>query len=136
MALKSRPSIATVLQVGRFGIVGVAATLTHVAALTLFVELGLLFPKAANIVAFFPAFALSYHFHNKWTFRCSNEQKISLKVLRFFTLSVCGLAINSLGVYLVVDVTHLEYYYSFPIILFFTPLFVFVVSKKYVFVDY
>ena len=75
------------LQVVRFGIVGVAATLTHAGvALLAHAALGLP-PLRANVMGFLVAFAVSYGGHYHWTFRSGLPHRTSLP--RFLLVSAC-----------------------------------------------
>lgn len=124
------------LQICRFGIVGIAATLIHVTVFTALVHFNFFQPLVSNIIAFFPAFTLSFHSHYRWTFRCDPNAERSHRIwvlLKFLGVALLGLAFNSLWVYLVVDVFEVEYYYTNLFIVFVTPAILFVLNKLIVF---
>ena len=73
-------------QLGRFAIVGLAATLTHVAVA--------LSPLQANLAGFIVAVALSFQGHLRVTFQVKAPQQYHL--YRFVVLSLASLAISSL----------------------------------------
>jgi len=124
------------LQVCRFGVVGLAATLIHVTVFTALVHFRVFQPLLSNIVAFFPAFVLSFQSHYRWTFRCDpNAERLhrAWVLVKFLGVALLGLAFNSLWVYLVVDVFQVEYYYTNLFIIFVTPGILFILNKFMVF---
>jgi len=93
-----------VRRLATFGMVGIAAALTHfavAASLLRFVPAG---PGTgpvllANACGFVVAFFVSYHGQRRWTFRSSRPHGQSLP--RYLAVSVTGLAINEAVVALV-----------------------------------
>lgn len=69
----------------RFGLVGLAATVVHMAFAWHLVAHEGLRPLAANAIAFAVAFAISFTGHHVWTFRRSTHAGRAL--LRFFAVS-------------------------------------------------
>lgn len=123
-------------QIGRFGLVGALATLTHVSLFTGLVKAGLASPLTANCLAFVPAFTLSFYGHFAWTFRCTHlklKRQIVIALVKFLVAALIGLALNSLWVYLVTDVLRVEYYYTNLFFVFVTPGFLFAFNKFIVF---
>ena len=81
-------------QLARFAIVGVAATMTHVAVALLATYQFALPPLQANLAGFALAVGVSFQGHLRVTFRVKNPQRYHL--YRFLVLSVTTLAISSL----------------------------------------
>ncbi|WP_237272742.1 GtrA family protein [Sulfitobacter sp. M220] len=81
-------------QLGRFAIVGLAATLTHVAVALLTTYQFALSPLQANLAGFIVAVALSFQGHLRVTFQVKAPQQYHL--YRFVVLSLASLAISSL----------------------------------------
>lgn len=81
-------------QCGRFAIVGMAATLTHVGIALLTTYLFVLSPLQANLAGFILAVGVSFQGHLRVTFRVQNPQWRHL--YRFIVLSVTSLAVSSL----------------------------------------
>lgn len=81
-------------QLARFAVVGVIATLTHVAVALLATYQFALPPLQANLAGFIVAVGVSFQGHLRVTFRVRNPQRYHL--YRFMVLSVTSLAISSL----------------------------------------
>ena len=91
---------ALVLQMLRFGAVGIGATLTHLAtAWATHHGLGLS-AFAANLAGFLVAFCVSYFGHFYWSFRLKEGHGRSLG--RFLVVAVTGYALSNVVVWLVV----------------------------------
>ena len=78
----------------RFGLVGMAATLTHAGVVTLLIETTALDPRIANAIAFGIAFMVSFNGHFHWTF--PREAPARQAMRRFFLIALLGLAMNTL----------------------------------------
>ena len=89
-----RPGPVWLGQLGRFAVVGVAATLTHVGVALLATYLFGLPPLQANLAGFIIAVGLSFQGHLRVTFRVKDPQWWHL--CRFIVLSVTSLAVSSL----------------------------------------
>jgi putative flippase GtrA len=101
--------IPVLLQIGCYGLVGLAATLVHIsAALTLF-SLGHLPLLWANFLAFLTAFGVSYWGNWKWTFTGSARHSDALP--KFFCLSLVGFLLNQALIY----VTAIRWQWSFTV---------------------
>ena len=79
-------------QLWRFGIVGIAATLTHILVAIGFVELAGLPVLMANFLAFAAALCVSYGGNHRWTFERSGAHRRHLP--RFVAVATGGLALN------------------------------------------
>jgi len=101
-----------IAQVLRFGVVGLSATLIHVAVFLLltgvqFSEGSRLDPQVANLLAWMSAFVVSFLGHYHWTFaglQDPGSRSTYQTLLRFLVVSLLGLGLNSGLVLLVVDV--------------------------------
>ena len=93
-----RPSIQRLASEGlitlRFGIVGIAATLTHAAVVTLLIETTALDPRLANAIAFYVAFLVSFNGHFHWTF--PKEAPVRQALWRFLLIALIGFGMNTL----------------------------------------
>ena len=80
------------LRIVRFGIVGVAATLTHVGVAQLSHVLLSQPPLLANVIGFLVAFAVSYGGHYHWTFESDLPHRRSLP--RFLLVSLSAFIVS------------------------------------------
>lgn len=84
----SNPLLREVFQIIRFGVIGGAATLFHL-AVALGLHLGLdVPPQIANLVAFSAALAVSFLGHHNWSFRSRRSHATTLP--RFLVAAGCG----------------------------------------------
>ena len=118
-------------QVLRFAIVGVAATLTHVAIVLLLVEGGLARPFWANFVAFATAVFVTYFGNHAWTFRLSGGHARHFP--RFLPVALAGLALNQGIVYLIVRVLAWDYRISLALVVTVVPAITFVLNRQWAF---
>ncbi|MEM7529049.1 MAG: GtrA family protein [Pseudomonadota bacterium] len=79
-------------RVVRFGIVGVAATITHATGVFAFVELGGLAPSVANPVAFAIAVPVSYFGHYFFTYGSQHDHGET--VFRFLAVTCSSFGIS------------------------------------------
>ncbi|WP_090936053.1 GtrA family protein [Azotobacter beijerinckii] len=80
--------------VGRFAVVGIAATLAHMLIAWILTELMRLPPLLANLMAFLTAFAVSFTGHYYWTFRRVGSLQRAIK--RLFLISLSAFFVNTL----------------------------------------
>lgn len=78
---------------GRFGIVGGAATLSHMSIVWLLITVGNTPVLAANLAAFLCAFFVSFAGHYKWTFCAPGNPRRA--ILRFLLIASAGFAANN-----------------------------------------
>lgn len=78
---------------GRFGIVGGAATLSHMSVVWLLIAAADIPVLAANFLAFLCAFFISFAGHYRWTFRAPGNARRAIK--RFFLIAGTGFAANN-----------------------------------------
>jgi putative flippase GtrA len=125
------------LQFVKFGSVGILATATHVLVFTLLVELAGVAPMLANFLAFCVALLVSFFGHFHWTFDAKSwavstrQQRTAF--LRFLCVAFLGFGLNSLAVYLVVDLAGWPPLYATPIMVFAVPPILFATSKLWAF---
>jgi putative flippase GtrA len=118
-------------EVLRFGAVGIAATLTHVAIVLVLVEGGLARPFSANVVAFAAAVFVTYFGNHAWTFRLAGGHARHFP--RFLPVALSGLALNQAIVYLIVDVLAWDYRISLALVVTVVPAITFVLNRQWAF---
>lgn len=120
-----------VWQIGRFGLVGIAATITHYAVLTGLVEL-LEWPAAvATGAAFLVALNVTYLGQAAWVFPGSERSRG--QTIRFIATAVGGLVLNVAIMALLADVAGWPYQAAFAVAVVTVPALTFVVNKLWVF---
>lgn len=77
-------------EIVRFGCVGVAAMLVHLAVVSVLVPLGMP-PLAANVPGFFIAFQVSFFGHRHWTF---GAKAGTGQYPRMLAVSICAFLVN------------------------------------------
>jgi putative flippase GtrA len=120
----------------KFGIVGIAATVTHVIAFFLWIEVAEMRPLGANIAAFCVAVTVGFTGHFYWTFRphgAQDSKPWKAGLVKFAVVSLSGLALYSLAVYIVVNVLALPYLYAVVLMLVVVPPCTFILSKFWAF---
>lgn len=124
------------LQYARFGVVGLAATGVHVVLFATLIEARLAAPLLANAFAFCLALLISFAGHFWLTFpaeRRRSRRRGLDALFRFAIVALLGLALNSLTVYLIVDLLEMSYRYAMVPMISVVPLAVFVLSKFWAF---
>jgi putative flippase GtrA len=130
---------ALAIQYAKFGSIGLLALATHVAIFAGLIEIFVIAPLTANILAFCVAVLVSFFGHFHWTFRAETRdpafpaQGPRLAFARFVVVALLGLALNSLAVFLVVDIGGLPYQYAIPPMVFVVPPTVFAIAKLWAF---
>ncbi len=81
------------LTASRFAIVGAVATVIHMTIVWVLASVYGMQVFVANLVAFGCAFAFSFAGHHWWTFRTTGS--VRRRLVRFFLISVAGLAASS-----------------------------------------
>jgi putative flippase GtrA len=120
------------IEIVRFGIVGIAASLTHFISVYLIVSgLGIR-PIIANIFAFMIAFGVSYTGHSLWTFRHKKHEH-NKTIARFLGVALFSFALNEGGYYLLLEFSQLDYLISLLIVLIIVPIVTFILSKYWAF---
>ncbi len=121
------------LQYGRFVAVGLGATIVHVLVYASTIELLDLPPLLANTLGFAAGVNLSFVGHRRWTFRREAPAAGQGSLLRFWTVALLGLAVNTAFVQLVTGTLMLRYVWSIPLIAGVTPLLTFTLSRSWAF---
>lgn len=120
----------------KFGVVGGLATAVHLVLFVLCIELAGMAPFWANLPAFAVAVLVGFLGHFLWTFRRRDGGGTGLwwgALGKFAVTAALGLAMNSLIVYAVVDVSGFAYGYAALLMATATPAAVFVISKFWAF---
>jgi len=111
--------------------VGVAATMTHVAvALTLHEGVGLT-ALTANFLAFATAVMVSYLGNHRWTF--SRQGQHDRYLPRFVIVALTSMILNQLIVYGLVDLGRWSYRMALMVVVFAVPLITFTLNRLWVF---
>lgn len=119
-------------QLFRFGIVGVSAGAVHFSVVVFFVEMSLLKPLFANIIAFMIAFQVSYSGHRYWTFRGTvTDHRVAFPKL--FLVSTLTFFANESLFYVFMSYFQLPYQVALLIVLTILPITTFALSKFWVF---
>jgi putative flippase GtrA len=118
-------------QLVRFGIVGMAATLTHTGVFWLLWGPLALYHAPANILAFLVAFEVSFWGHRRWSFAAGTRRRGTR--WRLFAVALLGLGLNMAWGWVAFDLMHagLPAFVALQIGL--TPAIVFVLSRLWVF---
>lgn len=127
-----------IAQAIRFGLVGGVATLVHVAMFSGLIELSGMAPLLANLAAFCTAVGVSFLGHYHWTFADKamfhrKVPRVGRAMRRFLIVSLIGLALNSLVVYVVTDLLALSYWYAVVLMVTAVPGVVFLLSRFWAF---
>ena len=115
----------------RFGLVGVAATLLHVALVLALVERVAAPLYLANGLAFCAALALSYLGNHAWTFRASGRHEVHFP--RFVAVALAGLALNQGIMALAVEGLGLDYRIGLMLVVTLVPLLSFLGNRAWAF---
>ena len=131
-------SIRLIFQYTKFGTVGALATLVHIVMFVTLIETFGVWELFANFIAYCAAVGVSFIGHSYWTFKEPSrnaKQRLTKQnaFIRFWLVSLSGLIINTTIVFLVTEIWHASYYYAIALMVTVTPLFVFSVSKTWVF---
>ena len=124
---------ALALQYGRYALVGLAATVAHVATYVAGIELWALSPLMANAFGFALGVHVSFLGHRRWTFGSVALNRPGRSLVRFALIAMAGLALNSLFVQLVTGPLRLHHGWAIPLIVGVTPLAAFALSRAWAF---
>ena len=95
-------------QILKFGVVGVIATIIDFAVLYLLTDFIHINYLISSIISFTVSVIVNYILSIKWVFEVNHKQTKKDFII-FVVLSVIGLGINSLIMYLMVDKLHIYY---------------------------
>ena len=128
------PSGAAILQFIRFGLVGVFVTLVNFGVYWAGVKWFGLDPNLTWAIGFVVAFVIGYQLQSKWSFAGhGGERKALVHGSRYLAVALVGFAVNSLWVWLCVRWLGLPTWSPLPLVLFVTPLLVFLMNRIWVF---
>ena len=124
---------AMIAQLARFVISGALVTALGVGVYAIVALVLRWNPQVGNFLAYVVAVATGYVMHSRWSFRDHGGERDRRTQLRFLTVSVASLGLNSFWVWLFY--THLEWGRAAPIVpmLFVTPVVTFVLNRQWVF---
>ena len=123
------------VQITRFGLVGVLATVVHATIFSVLVGTGSMPSALANLMGFLGAFIFSFLGHSRFTFQTSGVGRAGTLhyFWRFMLVSLAGLGLNALIVYLVIEMVGLHYMVATAGIMLITPGLTFILAKFYAF---
>lgn len=121
------------LEMVRFGFVGLAATAIHTAMLLFLVEKTGVAPVLASIPAFLTALAISFLLNHHWTFMA--EGTYGRYLSRYAIVSVAGLSLNIVIMYGAVSLLHLSYLLGLALVIVLVPAFSFIFQRYWTFSD-
>lgn len=119
------------LQMVKFGFVGLAATAVHVAMLFLLVEQLGVEPVLASVPAFLTALVISFLANHHWTF--SAKGTYGHYFSRFATVSAAGMIVNVAIMYITVSLMHLSYVAGLMAVVILVPLVSFFLQRYWTF---
>lgn len=122
---------APILQIMRFGIIGVTAAIVHFNTVVMLVQEFHYAPLIANIAGFLISFQVSYWGHRNWTFH-DTVITHSDAYPRLAMVQITNFAINEYLYYIFLSM-HLPYQLALVIVIAVMPIFTFVTSKWWVF---
>lgn len=133
-----RPALAELLaseafrQLLRFVVGGMAVTLFSAAIYASVVWLGV-YALAANVISHGCGMAAGYAVHSRWSFKADTEDGERAMIVRFLIASAFAFLLNSLWVWLAVDVLRFHPLSPLPAMVVLTPLMSFALNRYWVF---
>jgi putative flippase GtrA len=125
---------ALVLQLVRYGVVGVGVTLFQTAIFNLLLGAGHQRPAVAITLATGLAMALGYTIHSRFTFQGHGSRDSAARTsVRFVAANMIGFAVNSLWLWLIATILHLSPHWTSVPMFFATPVLLFWLNRKWVF---
>lgn len=129
------------LQIMRYGVVGMGVTLAQAAVYWSLATLLLWHSQIANFVGYLVAVTSGYVLHGKVTFKDAGHNTgaaqgaagHAARGFRFVIVSLLSLALNALWVWLCVSRAHWPTWTPIPAMIFVTPAVVFVLNRQWVF---
>ncbi len=122
---------AQILQIMRFGLIGVTAAVVHFNTVVMLVQEFQYAPLIANVAGFLIAFQVSYWGHRNWTFS-DTAMSHSDAYPRLMLVQITNFAINEYLYYIFLSL-HLPYQLALIIVIAIMPIFTFITSKWWVF---
>ena len=125
---------AVVAQIFRYGVSGGAAALLYSGIYWVLASGLAVKPLIANAVAWLASLVSSYALHSRWSFREQVRDPGSRQaMIRFLCLNFAGLALNSLWVWLLVNVMKFDVRVPLIPVLLVTPWFMFYACRRWAF---
>jgi putative flippase GtrA len=119
------------MQMVRFGLVGLAATAIHAVMLLFLVEVVGMGPVLASVPAFLTALAISFLVNHHWTFVA--EGAYGRYFSRYAVVSAAGLILNVAIMYGTVTLMHKPYVAGLGMVIVLVPLFSFLLQRYWTF---
>lgn len=127
-------SADTAVKFLKFGVVGFSGMLVDFGLTYLCKEKLRIQKYVANAIGFTSAASSNYIFNRLWTFNSHNPD-IALEYGRFLGISLIGLLINTLVIYLLVSKTKTNFYLAKLVAIVIVTIWNFVVNLNYTFVN-
>jgi putative flippase GtrA len=131
MKITKESSLIELLTIGRFAIIGVLATIVHIAIVWVLIAHAGLFPIVANLLAFLVAFILSFSGHYYWTFYSRSDRMQALR--RFFVISGSAFVLNNIVLTGLLSIEIITTVMAAIYAAFLIPAFTFILSRLWVF---
>ncbi len=132
LSLKEFWTEATFYKLLKFGAVGLSGVVVDFAFTYFFKEIVKIQKYVANCIGFTVAATTNYILNRIWTFNSHNPD-IAVEYLRFFIVSLLGLGINSLVLWLLVSKFRWNFYFSKLIAIGVTMIWNFIANLVYTF---
>lgn len=113
-----------------FGLVGIAATLTHYAVAVVAVEVLGIGPLFANFIAYCVAVAVSFFGHSKMTFRAVMNRD---RFIKFFAVSLSALVVSQGLLWLLTDIGYFGHRVNMLAVVAVVPVYTYILSKFWVY---
>lgn len=128
---------ALIVQISRYGLVGLAVTSAQAAVYWLLAEQAHMHSQIANFLGYLVAVTSGYFLHGRYTFagaaKPENGAAHAVRGGKFVAASLISWGLNALWVWLCVSWQGWPTWTPIPAMLFVTPALVFVLNKKWVF---
>lgn len=121
------------LQMVKFGLVGLGATAVHSAILLILVEILGIGPVLASIPAFLIALGISFLINHHWTFVAKGAYARYFS--RYAAVSISGLILNIAIMYGTVSVLHQSYVVGLGVVIISVPALSFLLQRCWTFSD-
>jgi len=120
------------IKFAKFGIVGFSGVIVDFSLTYLFKEKLKVQKYIANAIGFTSAASSNYYLNRIWTFNSHNPE-IAMEYTRFLGISLIGLLINTLVIYLLVSKTKSNFYLAKLVAIFIVTIWNFVINLNYTF---
>ena len=119
------------LQIARFCIVGLLATVIHVCLFAVLIEWFLLPAVYSVVPAFVTATVFGFYMNRFWTFNASQTQDRQL--LKYFIVAIVGLGLNVSITFITVDMLDLWYGIAIGLIVLSVPTLTYLMNRYWTF---